>query len=132
MDQKFYQQFKIGILGGGQLGRMLIESGVDWNITFSVLDPDLSAPCHSLCEFKVGKLTDYNTVIEFGESCDLITIEIESVNVEALKELSRRGKKVFPQPEAIELIQDKRTQKKFYKHNNIPTADFLIVDNKQE
>jgi 5-(carboxyamino)imidazole ribonucleotide synthase len=132
MNQKFYQQYKVGILGGGQLGRMLIQSGMDWNITFSVLDPDPSAPCQSFCEFKVGKLTDYKTVIEFGESCDLITIEIENVNVEALKELKRRGKKVFPQPEVIELVQDKRTQKNFYKNNNIPTADFLLVENRKE
>jgi len=132
MDQKFYQQYKLGILGGGQLGRMLIQSGIDWNITFSVLDPDPSAPCQSLCEFKVGKLTDYNTVIEFGKSCDLITIEIENVNVDALKELRRQGKKIFPQPEVIELVQDKRTQKEFYKNNNIPTADFLLVENREE
>src|SRR5579859_6869882 len=132
MHQKSYQQVKIGILGGGQLGRMLIQSGIDWNITFSVLDPDPSAPCQSLCEFKTGKLTDYDSVIEFGKSCDLITIEIENVNVEALKELRRLGKKVFPQPEVIELIQDKRTQKKFYQSHNIPTADFLVVENKQD
>jgi len=132
MSQKFYQQYKVGILGGGQLGRMLIQSGIDWNITFSVLDPDPSAPCQYLCEFKVGKLTDYKTVIEFGESCDLITIEIENVNVEALKELRRKGKKIFPQPEVIELVQDKRTQKNFYKSNDIPTAEFLLVENRQE
>jgi 5-(carboxyamino)imidazole ribonucleotide synthase len=132
MSQKFYQQYKVGILGGGQLGRMLTQSGIDWNITFSVLDPDPSAPCQSLCEFKVGKLTDYKTVIEFGESCDLITIEIENVNVEALKELRRKGKTIFPQPEVIELVQDKRTQKNFYKSNDIPTAEFLLVENRQE
>jgi 5-(carboxyamino)imidazole ribonucleotide synthase len=130
MDQKFYQHYKVGILGGGQLGRMLIQSGMDWNITFSVLDPDPAAPCQSLCECKVGKLTDYNTVVEFGGSCDLITIEIENVNVNALKELRRQGKKVFPQPEVIALVQDKRTQKNFYKKNNIPTADFLLVENR--
>ncbi len=132
MNQKFYQHYKVGILGGGQLGRMLIQSGMDWNITFSVLDPDPLAPCQSLCECKVGALTDYNTVVEFGKSCDLITIEIENVNVSALKELRRLGKKIFPQPEVIELVQDKRTQKKFYKTNGIPTADFLMVENRQE
>ena len=132
MNQKFYQQYRVGILGGGQLGRMLIQSGMDWNITFSALDPDPSAPCHTLCEFRVGKLTDYRTVVEFGESCDLITIEIENVNVAALKELRDRGKKVFPQPEIIELLQDKRTQKNFYRDNNIPTPDFLLVENMQE
>ncbi len=123
---------KIGILGGGQLGRMLIQSGIDFNIHFSVLDPDASAPCASISSFTHGKLIDYQTVVNFGKACDLITIEIENVNVEALKELVRQGKKVFPQPEVIELIQDKRKQKEFYKRHQIPTADFILTENKQE
>ncbi len=132
MPQKFYQEFKLGILGGGQLGRMLIQSGIDWNINFSILDPDPSAPCKSMAEFTTGKLTDYQTVIDFGKSCDLITIEIENVSVSALKELERQGKKVFPQPDVIELIQDKRKQKQFYLEHKIPTADFILTENKQE
>jgi 5-(carboxyamino)imidazole ribonucleotide synthase len=122
----------IGILGGGQLGRMLIQSGIDFNIHFSVLDPDASAPCQPISNFTNGKLTDFQTVIDFGKNYDLITIEIENVNVSALKELVKQGKKVFPQPEIIELIQDKRTQKEFYKKNNIPTADFILTENKKE
>lgn len=132
MQQRFYQNYKVGILGGGQLGRMLIQSGMDWNINFSVLDPDPVAPCASLCEFQSGKLTDFNTVMAFGQSCDLITIEIENVNVSALKELQKLGKKVFPQPEVIELVQDKRQQKLFYSEKGIPTADFILVENKKE
>ncbi|MBS1506925.1 MAG: 5-(carboxyamino)imidazole ribonucleotide synthase [Bacteroidetes bacterium] len=132
MQQRFYQNYKVGILGGGQLGRMLIQSGMDWNINFSVLDPDPVAPCASLCEFQSGKLTDFNTVMAFGQSCDLITIEIENVNVSALKELQKLGKKVFPQPEVIELVQDKRQQKLFYNEKGIPTADFILVENKKE
>ncbi len=128
----FYQDFKLGILGGGQLGRMLIQSGLDWNINFSVLDPDASAPCSQIADFTHGKLTDFQAVMDFGKSCDLITIEIENVNVAALKELQKMGKKVFPQPEIIELIQDKRKQKEFYKSNGIPTADFVLVENKAE
>lgn len=131
MAQAFYQDFKLGILGGGQLGRMLIQSGIDFNINFSVLGPDAQAPCHQLAEFTNGKLTDYDTVLKFGESCDLITIEIENVNTDALKELVKRGKKVFPQPELIELIKDKRIQKQFYKDKGIPTADFILTDDKQ-
>lgn len=123
---------KVGILGGGQLGRMLIQSGIDFNIQFSVLDPDAAAPCAGISSFTHGKLTDYQTVVDFGKSCDLITIEIENVNVEALKELVRQGKKVFPQPEVIQLIQDKRTQKEFYKNSQIPTADFILTENKQQ
>ena len=123
---------RIGILGGGQLGRMLIQSGIDFNIHFSVLDPDASAPCQPFSNFTSGKLTDFQAVIDFGKNCDLITIEIENVSVAALKELIKQGKKVFPQPEIIELIQDKRTQKEFYKKHNIPTADFILVENKEE
>lgn len=123
---------RIGVLGGGQLGRMLIQSGIDFNIHFSVLDPDVSAPCQPISNFTHGKLTDFETVVDFGKNCDLITIEIENVSVAALKELVKQGKNVFPQPEIIELIQDKRTQKEFYKKNNIPTADFILVENKDE
>ena len=126
---KDFGNYKIGILGGGQLGRMLIQSGIDFNIPFAVLDPDPHAPCSSLAEFSQGKLTDFDTVLKFGSACDIITIEIENVNTAALKELVKLGKKVYPQPEIIELIQDKRTQKKFYRENNIPTAEFLLVKN---
>jgi 5-(carboxyamino)imidazole ribonucleotide synthase len=132
MTQAFYQNFKIGIIGGGQLGRMLIQSGIDLNITFSVLDPDPQAPCHQLAPFTCGKLTDYQTVWNFGQDCDLITIEIENVNTKALGDLEKAGKKVFPQPAIIELIQDKRKQKQFFKDHQIPTADFLLVENKEE
>jgi len=132
MSQAFYQNYKIGIIGGGQLGRMLIQAGIDLNIDFSVLDPDPLAPCHQLAPFTCGKLTDYETVWNFGQGCDLITIEIENVNTKALADLAKAGKKVFPQPSIIELIQDKRKQKQFYKDHLIPTADFLIVESKSE
>ena len=132
MAEAFYQNFKVGVLGGGQLGRMLIQSGIDLNINFSVLDPDTHAPCKSLAEFTTGKLTDYETVLAFGQSCDLITIEIENVNTKALRELVKLGKKVYPQPDVIELIQDKRTQKEFYKKHNIPTAEFILTQNKTD
>ena len=132
MANTFYQDFRLGILGGGQLGRMLIQSGLDLNIHFSVLDPDVHAPCQSLAEFTTGRLTDYDTVLRFGERCDLITIEIENVNTAALTELVARGKMVFPQPEIIELIQDKRTQKQFYQRHHIPTADFVLTENRSD
>jgi 5-(carboxyamino)imidazole ribonucleotide synthase len=122
----------VGILGGGQLGRMLIQSGIDFNISFSVLDPDVHAPCAQLTEFHHGKLTDYETVLKFGLNCDIITIEIENVNTSALKELAKQGKRIFPQPEVIELIQDKRTQKIFYQSKGIPTAPFIITETKHD
>src|SRR5690242_15896471 len=111
---------------------MLIQSGIDFNIQFSILDPDPEAPCSGLTSFQTGKLTDYETVLRFGEKCDIITIEIENVNTKALKELATRGRKVYPQPEVIDLIQDKRTQKAFYRDHKIPTADFILVANKKE
>jgi 5-(carboxyamino)imidazole ribonucleotide synthase len=126
------QSLKMGVLGGGQLGRMLIQSAIDFNIHFSTVDPDADAPCSKISGFTKGKLTDYDTIIHFGKDLDLITIEIENVNVAALKELVRQGKKVFPQPEIIELIQDKCTQKEFYRKNDIPTAEFILVQNKEE
>lgn len=132
MVSSFKQNFKLGILGGGQLGRMLIQSGIDFNIPFSVLDPDPAAPCSTIAEFQCGKLTDYNTVMEFGSRSDIITIEIENVNTTALKALAAQGKKVFPQPEVIELIQDKRVQKTFYRENNIPTAEFFLTENAED
>lgn len=132
MASSFQQDFKLGILGGGQLGRMLIQSGIDFNIPFAVLDPDAAAPCSTLAEFHCGKLTDYHTVMEFGSACDIITIEIENVNTTALKDLVLKGKKVFPQPEIIELIQDKRLQKSFYRDNDIPTAEFYFTENAED
>lgn len=111
---------------------MLIQSGIDFNLAFSILDPDENAPCKGLADFHIGKLTDYDTVMKFGSACDIITIEIENVNTQALKDLAKKGKKVFPQPNVIELIQDKRTQKSFYKERGIPTAQFHLTENKQE
>lgn len=133
MKPQFYQNnFKLGVLGGGQLGRMLIQSGIDFNILFSVLDPDPHAPCSQLAEFQTGKLTDYDSVIQFGEPCDLITIEIENVNTDALFTLEKKGKKVYPQPRIIELIQNKQTQKQFFLDNGIPTAEFILTKTKAD
>ncbi len=125
----YQSNVRIGILGGGQLGRMLIQSGIDFNIPFKVLDPDAAAPCASIATFVHGKLKDFDTVVSFGQDCDIITIEIEHVNTEALKVLQAQGKYVYPQPEVIELIQDKRKQKQFYKDAAIPTASFELVEN---
>ncbi len=132
MSAIFYQNFRLGVLGGGQLGRMLIQAGIDLNLNFKVLDPDPNAPCSQLADFTCGKLTDYHTVWNFGQSCDLITIEIENVNTQALSDLAKAGKKVFPQPSIIELIQDKRKQKDFFVANQIPTAEFILVENRND
>ncbi len=124
----FYGDLRLGILGGGQLGRMLIQQAINYNVTVKVLDPDKDAPCRKLCdEFVTGSLSDYETVYNFGKKVDLLTIEIEKVNVDALEQLEKEGVLVYPQPRIIRLIQDKGLQKQFFKENGIPTAEFQIV-----
>ncbi len=123
----------IGILGGGQLGLMLLQAAIDWNLRVHVLDPDAEAPCRNLCtKFAQGSLLDYDTVYQFGQAVDILTIEIERVNVDALEALEREGKRVFPQPSVIRTIQDKRLQKQFYRDHNLPTADFILTENRAD
>lgn len=129
----FYGDLKLGILGGGQLGRMLIQQAINYNVTVKILDPDREAPCRKLCdEFTVGSLGDYETVYNFGKTVDLLTIEIEKVNVDALEQLEKEGVLVYPQSRIIRLIQDKGLQKQFFKENDIPTADFQIISTPQQ
>ncbi|HXI01295.1 MAG TPA: 5-(carboxyamino)imidazole ribonucleotide synthase [Sphingobacteriaceae bacterium] len=124
----FYGDLKLGILGGGQLGRMLIQEAINLNVTTYVLDPDDNAPCKNICDqFTLGSLTDYETVYNFGKTADLITIEIEKVNVDALQKLEDEGVLVYPQARVIRLIQDKGLQKEFFKQNNIPSAPFQLI-----
>ncbi len=133
MNNSFCQGLQLGILGGGQLGRMLIQSCVDFNIHTSVLDADDSSPCKEFAStFVLGDPTNYEDVVNFGKNLDLITIEVENVNTEALAKLVKLGKKVFPQPDVIKLIQDKRLQKQFYKKHNIPTSDFVLLNGKAD
>jgi 5-(carboxyamino)imidazole ribonucleotide synthase len=120
---------KLGILGGGQLGRMLIQSLINYDVDVFILDPDKDAPCKDICKkFTVGSLMDADAIIEFGRELDIITIEIEHVNVAGLYELQKMGKTIIPSPESIETIQDKGLQKLFYKKHDIPSADFIITD----
>jgi len=129
----FYGDLKLGILGGGQLGRMLIQQAINYNVTIKILDPDREAPCRKLCdEFTIGSLSDYETVYNFGKNVDMITIEIEKVNVDALEQLEKEGVMVYPQSRVIRLIQDKGLQKQFFKENGIPTADFQIISSPQQ
>src|ERR1700744_977012 len=129
----FYGDLKLGILGGGQLGRMLIQQAINYNVTVKVLDPDRDAPCKKLCdEFVVGSLGDYETVYNFGKKVDLLTIEIEKVNVDALEQLEKDGVQVYPQARVIRLIQDKGLQKQFFKENNIPTAEFRVISSREQ
>jgi 5-(carboxyamino)imidazole ribonucleotide synthase len=123
---------KIGILGGGQLGRMLCLAGADWNLDISILD-SIGCPAQNLCTtFIEGDINNYKDVLAFGRTVDVLTIEIEHVNIEALKQLEKEGIKVFPKPATLEIINDKSIQKQFYIDNNIPTSAFQIYQNKQE
>ena len=124
---------RIGILGGGQLGLMLLQAAVDWNLDIHVLDPDAEAPCRKIApHFTQGSLQDFDTVYHFGKNLDVITIEIEKVNVEALEALEKEGKKIYPQPSVIRQIQDKRIQKQFYADKQLPTAEFILTENRQD
>ncbi|ATA84358.1 5-(carboxyamino)imidazole ribonucleotide synthase [Capnocytophaga sputigena] len=125
MPHYFSSNFTLGILGGGQLGKMLLTETRKFDITTKVLDPSADAPCRIACNtFVQGALTDFDTVYNFGKDVDVLTIEIENVNVDALKKLQSEGVKVYPTPQTIELIQNKATQKQFYTTHNIPTAPF--------
>jgi 5-(carboxyamino)imidazole ribonucleotide synthase len=124
---------RVGVLGGGQLGRMFIQKAIDFNIDVAVMDPDDHAPCSTICAgFQQGDFKSYEDVMRFGANCDVITVEIEHVNVDALEELEKMGKKVFPQPRVLRIIQDKGLQKEFYRINSIPTSEFRLVSNKNE
>jgi 5-(carboxyamino)imidazole ribonucleotide synthase len=119
----------IGILGGGQLGRMLLQEASRLDLHLKVMDISRDYPAGSICpEFVEGDFTKFEDVVKFGEKCDILTIEIESVNIDALKHLQSVGKKIFPQPEVIEIIADKGLQKLFYSKNGIPTSDFSLME----
>lgn len=121
----FSSDFKLGILGGGQLGKMLLHETNKWDIQTKVMDASEQAPCKIACdEFVLGSLLDFDTVYNFGKDVDVLTIEIENVNTDALEKLEDIGVKVYPQPSALRIIQNKATQKLFYKDNDIPTSPF--------
>lgn len=132
MAKDFYGELKLGILGGGQLGRMLIQEAINFNVNVHILDPDKNAPCRNLCNhFVHGPLDDFDTVYAFGKGLDMVTIEIEKVNVDALEKLEEEGVTVYPQSRVIRLIQDKGLQKQFFKQNDIPTAPFQLISSKE-
>jgi 5-(carboxyamino)imidazole ribonucleotide synthase len=119
---------KVGILGGGQLGRMLLQAAANYTVETFVLENDISCPSAHLCHhFIKGDINDFETVYQFGKNLDALTIEIEAVNIDALDKLAAEGVKIFPSPEAIRIIKNKIVQKEFYKKNEIPSSDFLIT-----
>ncbi len=125
MKNYFSSQFKLGILGGGQLGKMMLYDTRKYDIQTYVLDPNPEAPCKIACNhFSQGDLMDFKTVYDFGKQVDVLTFEIESVNIDALEKLEEEGINVYPQPSVLRNIQDKGVQKDFYKKHNIPTAAY--------
>ena len=121
----FSSDFKLGILGGGQLGKMLLFETRKFDIQTYVLDPSDDAPCKIACnKFFKGDITDFETVYNFGKQVNVLTFEIELVNIDALEKLESEGVKIFPSPKTLRRIQNKGVQKDFYKNNKIPTADY--------
>jgi 5-(carboxyamino)imidazole ribonucleotide synthase len=121
----FSSKFTLGVLGGGQLGKMLLAETHKYDIYTAILDNDKNAPCSEICNrFEIGNLLDYDAVYAFGKTVDLLTIEIENVNIDALDQLEKEGLPIFPKPQNLRIIQSKARQKHFYIDHQIPTAPF--------
>lgn len=127
IKSKFSSDFELAILGGGQLGKMLLYETRKWDVKTRVLDPSPEAPCRmSANRFTVGDLMDFDTVLHFARGADVVTIEIEHVNTDALLQLQREGVAVYPPPQALAIIQNKVAQKKHYAEHGLPTARFEV------
>lgn len=124
---------KVGILGGGQLGRMLLQQAANYTVETFVLENDPNCPAAHLCHhFTLGNIQDFDTVYNFGKNLNALTIEIESVNVDALEKLQSEGVQIFPKPEAIRIIKNKILQKQFYFDHQIPTSNFITTQSKKD
>ncbi len=131
MERLVTSNLKLGIIAGGQLGKMLIQEASKWDIKTYVLDNDENCPAGSIAScFIKGSSLDFESVYQFGKLVDVLTFEIENVNIEALNKLKAEGHRVVPDPKVLELIQDKGLQKKFYEKNGIPTSAYKIYDSK--
>lgn len=131
MDSAF-DSSPIGILGGGQLGKMLAQAGADWNLNLHVLDPVQNCPAACCAKQTLGDFRDYEAVLLFGSDKKIITIEIEDVNTEALQVLSGKGIQIYPGPEALNMIKDKGSQKQFFKDHDIPSSGFRLTSSREE
>ena len=122
----------IGILGGGQLGRMLFQQAANYPVNLKFLDKDINGPCGSICRDVVeGDPMNFEDVMAFGRSCDIVSIEIEAVNTEALRKLQEEGIQVIPSPDTIETIRDKGLQKQCYSKHSIPTMPYKLMDSEK-
>lgn len=124
---------KIGILGGGQLGRMLVQSAIAMDMEVHVMDATIDAPCSAVTpNFVIGSITDFDDVVAFGETMDIITVEIENVNIDALQSLKSKGKLVYPDPDILALIKDKGLQKSYFLDHHFPSSKFELFDDKND
>ena len=129
MERLVTSNLKLGIIAGGQLGKMLIQEASKWDIESYVMDNDENCPARSIAStFVKGSILDFEAVYQFGKLVDVLTFELENVNIQALKKLKSEGHRVVPDPEILELIQDKGLQKEFYRRNGIPTSKFSLYD----
>ena len=130
---RFGKAFRLGILGGGQLGRMFIQEAVNYDVGVHIMENDESAPSSSISTtFTKGDITNYDDVMAFAKNLDVLTVEIENVNIEALYDLEKSGVQVYPQPRVLEIIKDKGLQKEFYLKNDIPTSEFSLLDDNSD
>lgn len=133
MEKLVTSEVKLGIIAGGQLGKMLVLAASNWNIKTFVLDKDEHCPASSSCTFLFkGDQLSYNDVYEFGKMVDVLTLELENVNIDALKKLKQEGKRIIPDPDKLEIIQDKGLQKQFYEKIKVPSSSFKLFESKQE
>ena len=133
MEKLVTSEIKLGIIAGGQLGKMLVLAASNWNVQTYVLDKDDHCPASSACtSFFKGDQLNYDDVYQFGRLVDVLTLELENVNIEALKKLKQEGKKIFPDPDKLAIIQDKGLQKQFYEKINVPSSSFSLFNNRQE
>jgi 5-(carboxyamino)imidazole ribonucleotide synthase len=132
MEKLVTSEVKLGILAGGQLGKMLVLAASNWNVNTYILDKDEHCPASSSCSFFFkGDPLNFDDVYEFGHLVDVLTLELENVNIEALKRLKSEGKKVYPNPEKLEVIQDKGLQKQFYEKIKVPSSSFSLFNSKK-
>jgi 5-(carboxyamino)imidazole ribonucleotide synthase len=125
--------YKVGILGGGQLGRMLLQAAANYPVETYVMENDSACPAAHLChQFTKGDIRNFDDVYAFGKGLQALTIEIESVNVEALERLEAEGVRIYPKPAALKIIKNKITQKQFYSEHGIPTAEYIVTQNLDE
>lgn len=133
MEQLVTSNFKLGIIAGGQLGKMLALAASNWDLKTFILDPDEHCPASTICtNYTKGNYTDFQTVYEFGKTVDMLTFDIENINTDALIKLKKEGKAIYPEPEILKVIQDKGLQKQFFKEHEIPSSSFSLFESKKE